>query len=233
MVDRDEVQPVRSDFDLAGEEKEERASEIGRLIALSDGVFAFAMTLLIVSVEVPTLSNEEAKTELVSDIGALWPQILSYVIGFLVIGFMWSAHRRTFSRVQDYDDRLVKLNIFLLMLVAFLPLPTGILGRYGNLAISTILYALVLASISVVFILILDHLDRNRNLMTRGGVGFDFARAKTRNLVTAGFFLLSILVALIVPGYAQVFWILLAFNHEVTERLLPHLPGRFQERSQS
>ncbi len=230
MVDRDERQPPPDDFSLAGEEKEERAGELDRLISLSDGVFAFAMTLLIVSVAVPQMSDDDARIRLHHDIVDLWPQVLSYVIGFLVIGFLWSSHRRIFARVGDYDDRLVKLSILLLMFVAFLPFPTGILGQYAFLAFPAVLYAMIIAAISVLFVVIIDHLDGNRQLMTRNGKNFDFARAKTRHLVTGTFFLLSIPISLVAPGYGQAFWILLFFNHQISERLLPHLPRRFHER---
>ncbi len=233
MVDRDERLSQPNDDDVAGEKKVERAGELDRLISLSDGVFAFAMTLLIVSINLPQMSDEDARIRLHHDIVELWPQVLSYVIGFIVIGFLWSSHRRIFSRVRDYDDRLVKLNIVLLMFVAFLPFPTGILGEYGSLAFPSILYALVLAVISVLFIVIIDQLDGNHALMTRNGCGFDFARAKTRNLVTALVFLLSIPIALLAPGFGQFFWLLLMFNHQISERMLPHLPKRFQDRGQS
>lgn len=233
MVDRDEHRTVETGVDVAGEIAEERAGELDRLISLSDGVFAFAMTLLIVSIEVPNLTHDEASTHLLHDVRDLWPQVLSYVIGFLVIGFLWGSHRRIFARVREYDDALVKRNIVLLMLVAFLPFPTGLLGQYGDFAMPAIFYALIVAAISVLFILILDHLDRNRSLLTRGGRDFDFPRAKTRHLMTAAIFLLSIPIAWLVPGYGQLTWILLAFNHQLTERLLPHLPVPFQERSQS
>lgn len=231
MVDRDERLPNIDNVDVAGEEQDERIGELGRLISLSDGVFAFAMTLLIVGIEVPDLNDSEAKTLLVQDLRDTWPQVISYVIGFLVIGFIWGSHRRTFARIRDYDDTLVKLNILLLMFIAFLPFPTGILGKYGNLAVPAVFYAVVLMTISLFFIVIIDHLDLHRELMTRGGKDFDFPRAKTRHLVTAGIFLLSIPVALALPGYGQLVWLLLAFNHRVTEALLPRLPGRFHERS--
>jgi len=229
-VDRDERVPP-DDESLAGEEQDERAGELDRLISLSDGVFAFAMTLLIVSVEIPDLSESQAKLELLRDLNDVRDQIMSFVIGFLVIGYLWGSHRRVFSRVQDYDDKLVKLNIVLLMLVAFLPFPTGILGQYGRLWFPAVFFALILAAISLLFILIIDHLDLHRDLMTRGGARFDFPRAKTRHLVTAGIFLISIPVALAFPGYGQLIWIVLVFNHWITERLLPYLPGRFHERS--
>ncbi len=220
-------------FNLAGEQQEERAGELDRLISLSDGVFAFAMTLLIVSIEVPQMSDADARVRLHHDVVDLWPQILSYLIGFMVIGFLWSSHRRIFSRVKDFDDRLVKVSILLLMFVAFLPFPTGILGEYGSLAFPSILYALILAVISVLYIVIIDHLDGHRSLMTRDGSGFDFARAKTRNLVTASIFLISIPIALLAPGFGQLFWLLLMFNHQISERLLPLMPTRFQNRGQS
>ena len=106
MVDRDEQFRLKSDTELIGEVRQEREGELSRLISLSDGVFAFAMTLLIVSVDVPR-SDAEARDHLYRHILDLWPQILSYVIGFLVIGSLWSSHRRVFSRVRDYDDRLI------------------------------------------------------------------------------------------------------------------------------
>ncbi len=233
MVDRDEQTRLEPSTAHTAEEADERAGELSRLISLSDGVFAFAMTLLIVSVAVPVLSDEEARDHLYRDIFELWPQILSYVIGFLVIGSLWNSHRRTFSRVRDYDDRLIKFNIILLMLVAFLPFATGVLGEYGNIASATILYSLVLSAISMVFILTLDHLDRHRTLLTRQGAGIDFGHAKIRHLVTAGIFLLSILAALLLPGYAQLWWILLAFNTEITDRIAPYMPAWFKAHDQS
>lgn len=231
MVDRDEQGPHASDF--AGEERSERDGELNRLISLSDGVFAFAMTLLIVSVEVPQMSDAAARDHLYRDVFDLWPQVLSYVIGFLVIGFLWSSHRRIFARVRDYDDTLTRFNIVLLMLVAFLPFPTGVLGEYGNLAFPAIFYSLILAATEVIFILILDHLDRNRSLLTRKGAEFYFARVKTRHLVTAGIFLISIPITLVAPGFGQLSWILLVFNHQIAERILPYLPARFQDQGQA
>ncbi len=111
MVDRDEQFRLKSDTELIGEVRQEREGELSRLISLSDGVFAFAMTLLIVSVDVPQISDAEARDHLYRHILDLWPQILSYVIGFLVIGSLWSSHRRVFSRVRDYDDRFIKSEI--------------------------------------------------------------------------------------------------------------------------
>jgi uncharacterized membrane protein len=234
MVDRDEQRDSGpNDFEITGERLDERAGELDRLISLSDGVFAFAMTLLIVSIEVPQMSQSQARAHLHRDIAELWPQVISYVIGFLVIGFLWASHRRIFSRVMDFDDRLTKLNILLLMFVAFLPFPTELMGEYGDLGFSANFYAIILATISALYIAIIDHLEGKRALMTRGGKDFDFARAKTRHLVTGGIFLISIPVSLLAPGFGQLVWILLAFNHQISERLMPHLPKRFQERGQS
>lgn len=232
-MDRDERTASATEVDLAGEIANERSGELGRLISLSDGVFAFAMTLLIVSVDVPALTDQEARTHLLTDVRSLWPQILSFIIGFYVIGFLWGSHRRTFSRVRDYDEVLIKLNLTLLLLIAFLPFPTGVLGEYGNLAFPVMFYSVIIAAISAVFIVILDHLDHHRELLTRNGDGFDFPRGKGRHLVTAAIFLLSIPFAYAVPGAGQFVWLLLPLNHRISEFLLPHLPARFQERSQS
>lgn len=235
MVDRgeDRRSTPSSETPIAGTTDEERSRELDRMIALSDGVFAFAMTLLVINVEIPDLTETQARRVLIDQIGDLWPQILSYVIGFLVIGLLWSWHRRIYARVQVFDSALARLNILLLMMVAFLPFPTGILGQYGELAFPAVFYAVVLTSISIVYIVTLDYLDGHRELMTRDGDGFDFPRAKARHLVSTIIFLLSIPVSWLAPGAGQAIWLLLTLNHRITDRVLPYLPRRFQERPQS
>ncbi len=96
MVDRDERTHHGADSAPTSEERSERDNEHNRLISLSDGVFAFAMTLLIVTIEVPELSEVEARGRLMHDVLHLWPQILSYVIGFLVIGSLWRRTAESF-----------------------------------------------------------------------------------------------------------------------------------------
>jgi len=96
----------------------------GRLEAFSDGVFAIAITLLVL-----TIAEPDSYRHLADDLGDRWPSLAAYVVSFAVIGIMWLNHHSVFSRVGRVDRGLVYLNLFLLMTVVFLPYPTGVFGQ--------------------------------------------------------------------------------------------------------
>jgi uncharacterized membrane protein len=95
-----------------------------RVEAFTDGVFAFAITLLVVTIAEP---NDYA--HLAHDLARRWPSLAAYVVSFAVIGIMWLNHHSVFGHFNRVDRGLVYLNLFLLMTVAFLPFPTGVLGQ--------------------------------------------------------------------------------------------------------
>jgi uncharacterized membrane protein len=95
-----------------------------RVEAFSDGVFAFAITLLVVTIAQPTDYRR-----LAHDLAQRWPSLAAYVVSFAVIGIMWLNHHSVFGHFGRVDRGLVYLNLLLLMTVAFLPFPTGVLGQ--------------------------------------------------------------------------------------------------------
>jgi uncharacterized membrane protein len=97
----------------------------GRMEAFSDGVFAIAITLLVLELSVP----ETAFENLWSGIAHQWPSYLAYVTSFLTIGGIWAAHHGIFRRLQYANQRLMVLNLLLLMAVAFLPFPTKLMAE--------------------------------------------------------------------------------------------------------
>jgi uncharacterized membrane protein len=112
----------------------------GRIAALADGVFAVAMTLLVLEFHVPTLSGEASAGQLDAALSRLWPQVLSYVAGFLVLGTLWIGHHYQFHYIRRADRPLLWLNLGFLLAVAFLPFCVALLGAYGTLATPCILY---------------------------------------------------------------------------------------------
>lgn len=95
-----------------------------RVEAFSDGVFAFAITLLVVTIALPSDYRH-----LAHDLERRWPSLAAYVVSFAVIGIMWLNHHSVFSHFGRVDRALVYLNLTLLMTIAFLPFPTGVLGQ--------------------------------------------------------------------------------------------------------
>ncbi|MFN0145882.1 MAG: TMEM175 family protein [Dehalococcoidia bacterium] len=98
-----------------------------RLEAFSDGVFAIAITLLILEIRIP---ESEAGGHLANDLLHLWPSYAAYAVSFLVIGIYWVNHHMIFDHVERVDRPLLFLNLGLLLSVSFMPFPTGVLARF-------------------------------------------------------------------------------------------------------
>jgi uncharacterized membrane protein len=95
-----------------------------RVEAFSDGVFAIAITLLVLTVAQP-----RSYRDLAHELGTQWPSLAAYIVSFAVIGIMWINHHSVFVHLEHVDRGLVYLNLLLLMTIAFLPYPTGVLGQ--------------------------------------------------------------------------------------------------------
>jgi uncharacterized membrane protein len=96
-----------------------------RMEAFSDGVFAIAITLLILEVHVPASEFDH----LWRGIAHQWPAYLAYATSFLTIGGIWIAHHAIFRRLASANQRLMVLNLLLLMATAFLPFPTKLMAE--------------------------------------------------------------------------------------------------------
>lgn len=121
---------------------DERISK-SRLEALTDGMFAIVMTLLVLEITVPQISSHEpdvVRAELSKRLLDLWPKIFSYVISFIILAIYWRAHHRQFHYITHSDGVLVWTNIMFLMAVSFLPFSTSLLGEYIDQQISVFIY---------------------------------------------------------------------------------------------
>jgi uncharacterized membrane protein len=95
-----------------------------RLETFSDGVFAIAITLLVLTIAQPSNYHH-----LSHDLASRWPSLAAYLVSFAVIGIMWLNHHTFFSHIDHVDRALIYLNLLLLMTIAFIPYPTGVLGQ--------------------------------------------------------------------------------------------------------
>jgi TMEM175 potassium channel family protein len=128
---------------LPRHEDDEAAEEgMGRILALSDGVFAIAITLLILEIAVPPTTGD---ADLSKALLGLWPRYLAYVLSFVVIARFWVTHHLAFRLIARYDAVLVWLNLLLLMFVAFLPFPTAVLGEHNGSPPAAVLYGAAVA----------------------------------------------------------------------------------------
>jgi TMEM175 potassium channel family protein len=178
-----------------------------RLIALTDGVLAIAMTLLILDVRLP----QSAAT---LDNAALWqalldiqPQIYSYGLSFIVIAILWLTHVQKFRHVRRSSPILTWLHILFLLLVGFVPFTTSVLAENGN-AVSTAVYAVVMATASLLLGSMSVHARRRGLTDDDTGRNGLLAVALTQ-FGTAAVFYASAAFAFISPDGAKYLWLLL------------------------
>lgn len=181
-----------------------REFDYDRTVALSDGVFAIAMTLLVLSVGGTDLGpGRHVAFHRVID--HAWAEILSYAISFAVLALLWVRHHGFFRILRRIDTRLTGLNLAYLALVAFTPFPTRLLGQYGKHVGAVAAYAITLACVTLIAGAMRTHASR-ASLVEPGADLGDPAR----NLLTAGIFFASIGVAFVSPVAAELTWILVA-----------------------
>jgi uncharacterized membrane protein len=102
-------------------------NETQRIEAFSDGVFAIAITLLIIEIAVPHVEGEESLGKALRE---EWPSYFAYVLSFVTIGIYWANHHSFFKLFHHVDHGFLILNVLFLMTIAFLPFPTAVLAEY-------------------------------------------------------------------------------------------------------
>jgi uncharacterized membrane protein len=113
-----------------------------RLETLTDGIFAIAMTILVLNIHLPELFGNVSAGELFVNLTALWPTLASFVVSFVILGMFWVAHHTEFRYIKKMDNTLIWQNLFYLLLVALLPFSAALLGKYPENRTSAIIYAL-------------------------------------------------------------------------------------------
>jgi uncharacterized membrane protein len=119
-----------------------------RLTIFSDGVFAIAITLLVLSLEAPKTVPPGGLIELVPE---FTPNLIAHVVTFAILGIYWVGHHNAFIYIKRHDRTLLWLNILFLLFVAAMPFPTSLIVKYGDDRLSVIIYAttLLLAGLSL------------------------------------------------------------------------------------
>lgn len=181
-----------------------RGEGTDRIQFFSDAVFAIAMTLLVLEIRLP----ENADDDLTGALLELWPFYLAYVLSFVITALNWVTHHRKFRYITRFDNRLIRINLLLLLIVAFVPFPTSVMAEHGNQTAAIVLYAGTVASLSLVQLWIWVHAYRH-GLMEKD-VDHQLYLYVVMSLIPAPLvFLVSIPLAILLPDWTPFFWILI------------------------
>ena len=166
-----------------------------RIVNLSDGIFAIAITLLVLDIRVPNIPEDLVTSELPAAMVSLWPNYLGYFLSFVSIAVFWTIHHSIFRPIRAYDRNLLYLNFLFLMLVAFVPFPTALLGEYGNHQLPVAIYAATLAVGRLLLTAIHWYSTRNERLLDEPQDPATMRFFLIRGLMIPAIFLLSIAIS--------------------------------------
>jgi uncharacterized membrane protein len=154
-----------------------------RLEAFSDGVFAIAITLLVLEIAVPG----EHTGGLAHALAAQWPTYLAYAVSFFIIGIIWINHHAVFSVFERADRTLLMLNLLLLAWVALIPWPTSLIATYmreggEDEQVAALVYAGTMAGMGITFSALWIYATRRRRLVA-AWLSDEQIRARTARFV--------------------------------------------------
>ena len=189
--------------EVSSQDRGDQAYGLGRILAISDGVYAFALTLLVVQLVVPRAQEgSPLSTQLIDQL----PAFFSYLISFAAVASTWYGHHENYRYIRRYDGTLIALNLASLMLIAFLPFPAAVLGRNQDQPLAAVLYAVTLV-LNNLFATAMWWYASHRGRLIDPKVNATVVRIRLyRTVAGAAVFLLSIPVALWQPIAAEVVW---------------------------
>ena len=196
--------------------------DLGRVVFFSDCVFAIAMTILALTIRIPAVRSDQVARA----IRDLVPQLASYFLSFAVISLFWLGHHRMFSQIRRLDTALIVINLILLSLVALMPFPTELLGRYGNSVPAVVLYAATTAVAGAASAAIWLWAAKGHRLIDPSMPHEMVVHYAARVITVPVVFTLSIPIALVSTSAAEDFWLVVIVLRIVYRRRFGRLLPR-------
>jgi uncharacterized membrane protein len=180
------------------------------VISFGDAIFAFAITLMTLSIDIPDLPPNLTESQLVSRLYEMYPQVESYIISFAVIAIFWISYHQIFNYIKESHISMVYLNLLFLLLITFLSVTTSLVINYGSYQIPYVIYCIVVIMTSSLLALIWWIATKDYRLVDKD-IHPLFVRGVMVNLLLFPFvFAISILVSFFNLDIAQYLWLIIA-----------------------
>jgi uncharacterized membrane protein len=190
------------------ERKDEKISR-DRLEALVDGIFAFAMTLLVTGLVIPRLSKTEAATGLAIRLAEMQSEFISFLVAFFVLASFWNIHNRQFRHVRRADAGIMRITLMILVCVVLMPFTTNISGDYSDVQVAVNLFHANMFALGLFFLIHWFYLTRHPDV-TSVAIGSPEASMGVRRcLVTPVIALLGFVVSCVSPAWSMAAYLLI------------------------
>jgi uncharacterized membrane protein len=192
---------------------------VHRMEALGDGIYAVAMTLLVIDLKLPAEELIHGNVELINAVARLFPKFLSWIISFFVLAMFWYGHHRTFSQVRHVTGALATLMISQLAFVSLMPFCSSLSGEFASAMFSQSFYSVNMSVLAIFALLIARYVYRHPELSSTP-MPLNFYRAtrfRTLSLVVIG--ALAIGLAMLAPRYGNMMYMLMAVTMRISRRI--------------
>ena len=180
-----------------------------RVEALTDGIFAVAMTLLVIELKLPDHASLASQRDFIEAVAALIPKFQSWVISFFVLAIFWYTHHRQFHYVRVVDGKLLWLNILYLSFVSLMPFSSALAGEYSRMLFSQIVYSANMTLLAIGGLLNNHYVFHHRELwsepITRGFYRGSLFRTAGLIVVAIG----AVGISMVIPGAGNVAFMLM------------------------
>jgi len=183
--------------------------KVEHVISFSDAVFAFAITLMALSIDIPDLPSNLTQAELIGKLYDLFPQFESYVISFAVIAIFWVSYHQVFNHIKGSHIVMVYLNLLFLLLITLLSLSTSLVINYGDYHIPYVIYSFIVILTSSLLTLIWWHATNDKLLIDKNLHPL-YIKGVMLNLLSIPLvFTVSIFISFINLDIAEIFWLVM------------------------
>ena len=195
-----------------------------RIAALTDGIYAIVMTILVLSIDIPKFPQETAAVQLPSYLRfKLWPEISKYVLAFITLAAFWIGHVQQYHHIKKIDSRLLWMNVFSLMLIALIPFTTAVAGDYATVGVADRIFELNLLIAGLMYYFHWSYATHNHRLVFSDLDPQHIARTKKAMLIIPILSLAALAISFLQPAWSTSVYILIPFLYHrdtIKEKLI-------------
>jgi uncharacterized membrane protein len=191
-----------------------------RIEALTDGIYAVAMTLLALELKLPEASAPQTDAQLGEMLAHLTPKAIAWMLSFFILAIFWLAHHRSFHYVRHVDRKLLWINMVSLLFASLLPFSSALVGEHSELFTAQAFYAGNMAVLALASIWQLRHLQRHPQICTDGGFPPGIAKgARFRCWSLLAVAALAVLIAWFAPRFGTMAFMLMILLARIGRRM--------------
>jgi uncharacterized membrane protein len=186
-----------------------------------DGIFAIAMTILVLGINPPKPDISQAHDVLPGQIFGLIPEIFIFIIAFLILAGFWLDHHRQFHFVRTVDSRLLWMNIFLLISVVLIPFSTDVAGDYPDILIAVLLFHINILIVGLIFLYHIHYISQSKYLLNPESDSKSLRVLFHQSQLVPGIAFIAVLISVVSPSVSLLVYLMIPFAKYFVNRFDP------------